>query len=510
MAGQGTQSSTLQRGLSKFRQILTYVDNDYVDEVDTEAILDEAITTMLEKLDPHTSYISKEDREIMRSQLEGNFEGIGIEFNIFKDTIHVVAPLSGGPSIKVGLQSGDKIVKVDNELVAGVGFQNRDVINRLRGKKGSVVVVTIKRKGVEELMDFSIERDVIPQFSLDVAYMVDEKVGYMKISRFSATTYIEFKEGLRRLTEEGMEQLILDLTGNPGGYLDRAVDLVDELLEDDKIIVYTQGKEDRYNEKHYSKKGGDFEDGSLILLIDEGSASASEIVSGAIQDHDRGLIVGRRSYGKGLVQLPISLDDGSELRLTISRYYTPSGRCIQKPYTEDIEEYHNEYSARFESGEVYNADSIKVNDSLVFHTSKGRVVYGGGGIVPDHFVPIDTTINSPLLNRLFSSNSIAEFSLGYFEEHREKLEKMGLKKFISSFDISDKILKDFLQSAKTNGVVFSDKELNKSEGQIKTFLKANIGRGIWNNEGFYPVVNEQNKLFQTALNLFEEADRLNN
>lgn len=507
MANNGN-SSGVHQNLSKLRQILTYVENDYVDEVDTEELIENVIGNMLQNLDPHTNYISKEDIDIMRSQLEGNFEGIGIEFNIFKDTVHVVAPLSGGPSIKVGLLSGDKIVKVDDETIAGVGFKNRDVIKRLRGEKGSLVTVSIKRKGVEDLLDYEIERDVIPQYSVDVAYMVDEKTGYIKVSRFSASTYMEFKESLFSLQDKGMERLILDLTGNPGGYLDRAVDMVDEMLEDDKIIVYTEGKESRYNEKHFSKKGGDFENGSLIVLVDEGSASASEIVSGAIQDHDRGLIVGRRSYGKGLVQLPISLNDGSELRLTISRYYTPSGRSIQKPYSEDIEGYHNEYAARFRNGEVFSEDSIKVNESLVYSTTGGRKVYGGGGIVPDHFVAIDTSSNTGYMNKLFGSNSIAEFSLTYHQQNKEKLEALGLEAYIRSFKITNEIMDGLIKAGESNGVKFSEEDFEKSEDKLATYLKAFIARNQWNNEGFYPVFNQTNEIYRTALGLYAEADAL--
>ncbi|MDW3196822.1 MAG: S41 family peptidase [Cytophagales bacterium] len=517
MGNPGSAFNSFEGSMSKFREVLSYIENDYVDEVDTEAIMDEVLDEMLEevieetlqRLDPHTSYISTTDIDLIRSQLQGNFEGIGIEFNIFKDTIYVVAPLSGGPSEKVGLLSGDKIVKVDGETIAGVGFTNRDVVSRLRGEKGSAVNVSIKRSGNDDLLNFEIIRDVIPQYSVDVAYMADPSTGYMKVSKFSATTYMEFKEALLGLQEKGMQRLILDLTGNTGGYLDRAVDMVDEILEDGKLIVYTEGKESRYNERHVSRKGGDFEAGSLIVLIDEGSASASEIVSGAIQDHDRGLIVGRRSFGKGLVQLPIALNDGSELRLTISRYYTPSGRCIQKPYGEDLDEYYrDDILTRYESGEVFHEDSIKINKELTFLTAGGRKVYGGGGIIPDHFVPIDTTGNSAYLNRLFSSNSIAEYSLNYYKKEQANLEAMGLENFLSRFEVSDQMLQDLAAYGASNGVEYDEDDFMESKALLTTYLKAFIGRSAWNNEGFYPVWNEQNEIYQRALNLFEEADAL--
>ena len=281
----------IYKSISKFRQVLTYIQNDYVDDVNPDDLVEGAIVEMLTKLDPHTVYIPAEDLEMTNSQLEGNFEGIGIEFNIFHDTIHVVSPLSGGPSESLGIRSGDKIIKVDDENVAGIGITNRDVISKLRGPKGSEVVVKIKRKGVKELLEFTIERDVIPQFSVDVSYMIDETTGYIKVNRFSATTYMEFKEGLTRLLEQGMQDLVLDLTGNPGGYLGQAVKMVDELLKDNQMIVYTKGKEPRHDSQYYSREKGDFENGAIVVLIDEGSASASEIVSGALQDHDRALIV---------------------------------------------------------------------------------------------------------------------------------------------------------------------------------------------------------------------------
>ncbi|MFT7282914.1 MAG: carboxyl-terminal processing protease, partial [Cyclobacteriaceae bacterium] len=379
MAGGEGSKPDLMKSLYKLRQVITFIENDYVDEVNTEELVEEVISDLLEKLDPHTAYIPAKDLTLMQSQLQGNFEGIGIEFNIFKDTVHVVSPLSGGPSERLGIQSGDKIVSVDGENIAGIGFSNRDIINRLRGEKGSKVNIEIKRKKEEELIPFAIVRDVIPQFSIDASYMVDDEIGYIKVSRFSSTTYMEFKEALNSLNGKGMQKLILDLTGNPGGYLDRAVDMTDEFLAGNQMIVYTQGKESRYNDNHISKKLGDFEEGPLIVLVDEGSASASEIVAGALQDHDRALIVGRRSFGKGLVQMPISLNDGSELRLTISRYYTPSGRSIQKPYNGDMEAYQKEYYERFENGEVFNEDNVTLNDSVVYKTDKGRLVYGGGG-----------------------------------------------------------------------------------------------------------------------------------
>ncbi|MFT5642195.1 MAG: carboxyl-terminal processing protease, partial [Cyclobacteriaceae bacterium] len=436
MAGGSTSGGDkIYASFQKFRQVISHIENDYVDEVDTDKLVESAVEEMLGKLDPHSVYISKEDLEISQSQLQGKFEGIGIEFNIFKDTINVVSPLSGGPSEALGIRPGDKIIKVDGENVAGTSITNREVISKLRGEKGSEVEVLIKRKGEIELMYYTIERDVIPQFSVDVAYMAADDIGYIKINRFSATTYDEFQTSLKMLKSQGMEKLILDLTSNPGGYMDPAVKIADEFLKDDQMIVYTKGKESRHNTQYVSKRKGEFEEGPIVVLIDEGSASASEIVSGALQDHDRAIVVGRRSFGKGLVQLPIALSDGSAMRLTISRYYTPSGRSIQKPYDAGLQDYQLEYYDRFKSGEMYSADSIKFNDSLIFKTDAGRNVYGGGGITPDYFVPLDTAGSSRLLSRLFNSNSMSEFCLKYYNDNKKELDNISYKDYRASFEV---------------------------------------------------------------------------
>lgn len=502
-------SSDLVNNLSKFKQVLSYIENDYVDDVDSEKLIERAITNMLDELDPHTAYIPAKDLELIQSRLEGNYEGIGVEFNIFKDTIHVVTPLSGGPSQKLGIRAGDKIVKVDGDWVAGVGINNQKVVELLRGPGGSQVIVTIKRDGEKELIDFTIVRDVIPQYSVDVAYMVDEKIGYIKVARFANSTYFEFKQALLSLQDEGMEKLILDLTGNPGGYLPRAVEIADEFLAGEQMIVYTNGKEKRYNEKYYSGNEGDFEKGSLVVMMDEGSASASEIVAGAIQDHDRGIIVGRRSYGKGLVQLPYDLNDGSELRLTISRYYTPSGRSIQKLYEKgNLDDYYNEAYLRYENGELYSSDSIKNIDSLAYTTDKGRVVYGGGGITPDFFVPLDTIQSSRYLNRLFSSNSIQEYTVIYSQENAASLNEMGYDKFKNEFEVSDQMLQELIKLAEGNRLPFDQRGFERSKKLIQLLTKAYIARGIWDNEGFYPIFNEQDEIFLKAIQLMDEADKI--
>ena len=502
MSGGKTNENDIFKSLYKFRQVLTYISNDYVDDVNTDKIVEKAIENMLEDLDPHTVYISGEELKLTKPQLEGNYSGIGIEFNIFKDTIYVISPLSGGPSEAVGLQAGDKIIKVEDELVAGTGINNKGVFDRLRGPKGTDVNVSILRKGAEDLLVFKITRDKIPQYSVDVSYMVDDKVGYIKVNRFSATTFDEFKIHLNGLVEKGMEKLILDLTGNPGGYLDRAVKMADELLAENPMIVYTKGKESRYDSEYKAGREGSFEEKPLIVLIDEGSASASEIVAGAVQDNDRGLIVGRRSFGKGLVQMPFELNDGSELRLTISRYYTPSGRSIQKVYDGKSDDYYRDIIARYESGEMYSEDSIHNIDSLKFSTSKGRTVYGGGGISPDYFVAIDTSMSSSYLNGLFTSNTLREYTLNYSNKNKSMLEKMGYENYFDNFEITEASLKDLVELGKENGLKFDKEAYELSKPLIKNYLKAHIARAIWNNEGFYPIFNQTNEIYLEALNAF--------
>ncbi|MEP2025145.1 MAG: S41 family peptidase [Reichenbachiella sp.] len=508
MTSSNKGGSDLAQSLLKFREILNYVDRNYVDEVKTEDLVEKAITDMLEELDPHTAYIPKEEQEYSRSQLEGNFDGIGIEYNIFRDTIYVVAPLSGGPSEQVGLLTGDKIIKVDDENVAGIGIKTRGVLDRLRGPKGTQVTVSILRKNNKDLLDFDIVRDKIPQFSVDASYMIDDEIGYIKVNRFTATTYDEFKSALDKLDEEGLQKLILDLTGNPGGYMSMAIQMADEFLPDDPMIVFTKGKEFRYNQEHRAGNDGLFEDRPLIVLIDEGSASASEIVSGAIQDNDRGLVVGRRSFGKGLVQMPIDLSDGSELRLTISRYYTPSGRSIQRSYEGGKDDYYSDIYNRYTSGELYNADSIHQNDSLKYMTVKGRTVYGGGGIMPDYFIPMDTAGNSSYLNRLFTTNAIREYSLTYSDSNRAKLEAGGFDKYFSGFEVSENMLKELVAVATESGLPYNEAQFKHSKDLIKLYLKAQIARGIWNNDGFYPIYNQSNEIYTQAIQLFGQAEAI--
>ncbi len=508
LINQGTTNNLIISSVIKFREVISNIDKSYVDDVETNDLVDDAIVKMLEKLDPHSIYIPRSEVALTNADLKGEFDGIGIEFNIIKDTIIVIAPINGGPSEDAGLKSGDKIIKVDGKNVAGIGITIRGVIDRLRGPKGSEVTVGILRLNRETLINFKIIRDKIPQYSVDVGYMINDEIGYIKISRFSATTYDEFKNELENLKSQGLQKLILDMQGNPGGYMDRAVNVADEFISGDKLIVSQDGRAKRYNAEYRAYKKGLFEDGPLIVLIDEGSASGSEIVAGSLQDHDRALIVGRRSFGKGLVQMPIPLTDGSELRLTISRYYTPSGRSIQKPYNGNKDYYHADRMHRFENGEYFNEDSVSINDSIIYKTSKGRVVYGGGGIMPDYFVPLDTTYDSPYLSQLLINNVIREFTLNYYNKNRQNLESMSLDDFNNDFFVSDQMLNQLLILAKQANIDYHKEDFEKSKPLIKNRIKAYIARSAWNNTGWYKVANEFNEIFREALNHFEKAEHL--
>lgn len=498
----------LRAALYRLQEIMTYINRDYVDSVDTNELVEYGINKMLENLDPHSSYIPARDASLAQSQLDGEFDGIGVEFGIIRDTIYVVAPLTGGPSEALGIQSGDQIIRVDGKTVAGVGVTNRDVFEYLRGPSGSKVMVDIKRKNEPKLIPYEITRDKIPQYSINASYMVNEEIGYIKVTRFAATTYDEFKNSIVDLQSQGMKKLIIDLQGNPGGYMGAAINMADELLGDRSLIVSQEGKVEQYNQKAYAVKPGIFEQGSIIVLINEGSASASEILAGAIQDNDRGLVVGRRSFGKGLVQMPIDLSDGAELRLTIARYYTPSGRSIQKPYDEDYEAYEKDWENRLEHGEFFSADSIKFNDSLKYETKKGRVVYGGGGIMPDYFVALDTTMNSLYINKLFNSDSNREYILDFVTKNKNKFEGMSMEEYYQSFQVSDEMLQELVKVGERNKIEYDPKDFTKSKEYLKILVKAHLGRQLYDDSAFYKVINDINEVYLRALNLFSEADRI--
>ena len=485
----------------KISEVLNYIDKEYVDTVNQGDLSDQAISELLQHLDPHSTYINAKDVKSVNESLEGNFEGVGIEFNVFRDTICVVDVIKGGPSEKAGLLAGDKIIRVEGEDVTGAKNKSKDLSSRLRGKRGTQVKVSIMRNNAKKLIDFTITRGEIPIYSLDVAYMIDAETGYVKLSRFAETSYDEFMTAIKKLKADGMKRLIFDLRGNGGGILDIAVQLADEFLADGKMIVYTKGK--AYPRKDYkATKQGALSDTPLVILIDENSASASEILAGAIQDNDRGVIVGRRSFGKGLVQHQIDFPDSSAMRLTIARYYTPTGRCIQKPYNKGTDEYYKDEENRLNNGELENPDSIHFADSLKFKTPKGKIVYGGGGIMPDFFVPLDTSKRSRYLNDLFYKNVFGQFAFDYANSHRGQLLTLGKEDFIRNYTISNALQKQFMDYADANGVS-RNKYDPKTSGQLNNYLKASIGRSIWNNEGFYPIYNKDDKTLLKGLDVVE-------
>lgn len=492
----------------KFSQIINWIDKYYVDSVNKSELVEKAIIGMLQNLDPHSTYLTREEVKEMSEPLQGNFEGIGISFNILNDTIFVINPIPNGPSEKVGIRSGDRIVKIEGEPVAGIGIKNSDVFAKLRGKKGTRVNVSISRRSVRELMDFTITRDKIPIYSLDASYMINEEIGYIKLNRFSHTTMDEFRKALAELKSEGMQDLVLDLGGNGGGYMDVAIKLADQFLDDRKIIVYTEGNS-HPKRKFYSSSRGEFQNGRVVLIIDQGSASASEIVAGAIQDWDRGVIVGRRSFGKGLVQNPMLLLDSSMVRLTIARYYTPTGRLIQKPYDDGYEEYSKDLINRYNMGELLHSDSIVFPESLKYQTLiSQRPVYGGGGIMPDYFVPLDTTYNSRYYSRLLNKGIINFYTLSYVDDHRAELQANypTFQSFLDGFTIEDKVMKDLIAYAAEEDLEFNEEDFNISREHIKLVIKAYIARDLWNSSEFYQVFNTSNPSVLKATEVLDGQD----
>ncbi len=480
--------SAQKQALPLVEEVYSFIDARYVDTVDTRDIAKTVVEETLKNLDPHSYYIDYEELQGVNESLEGNFEGIGVEFSIVSDTINVVTPIAGGPSESLGIQSGDKIVMIEDTLVAGIGIKNKDVIGKLRGKKGTNVKVGIARSGMNSLIDYTITRDKIPLYSVDASYMMDNEVGYIKINRFSATTYREFSQAMTKLNKQGMQKLILDLRQNPGGFLTAATAIADDFLEGRKLLVYTEGR--NYKRKEYmSKRRGLFESGELVVMLDHGSASASEILAGAIQDWDRGTIVGRRSFGKGLVQEQYDLHDGSAMRLTVARYYTPSGRCIQKPYEEGKNAYNKEILQRLKDGELMVADSIKKVDSLKYKTAGGRIVFGGGGISPDIFVPLDTTNTEPFLVQ--ARKYVAQFSYDHYGKNLEGYQSLNdYEHFRANFDRDDQVFREFEQYLKSKDLEIDHALMTQAKTEFKTYIKAHLAKQIWNYEGFYPIINE--------------------
>lgn len=508
----------------KVNMVMYAIENLYVDTINSNKLAEDAIVGLLEKLDPHSSYSTPEEVKELNEPLQGNFDGIGVQFNMLTDTLYIVQVIPGGPSEKVGIQAGDRIIFVEDTLIAGVGKKNADIVKMLRGPKGTVVNLKILRNKNPELLNFRIIRDKIPIFSLDAAYMLDKKNGYIKLNRFAATTHDEFKEAMEKLQKQGMENLILDLQGNGGGYLNAAIDIANTFLKQGSLIVYTEGTHQRREEAKATYKGN-FTKGRLVVLVDESSASASEIVSGAIQDWDRGVIVGRRTFGKGLVQRPIPLPDGSMIRLTTARYYTPTGRYIQKPY-EDLESYNLDLIERYNHGEMISADSIHFPDSLIHHTLiNKRVVYGGGGIMPDYFVPLDTTKMSKIHREINRSGLINRFTMKYVEDNRSKIldNYKTFANYRDKFTVTESMLSDLLnmykedrkendKKSETEPTELTSEDLrgfDESKSLIRMQIKAFIASDLYDRGDYYEIINAINDPLTKALEIINNPKEYN-
>jgi carboxyl-terminal processing protease len=509
LAMSGVNSQLFSEEAFKFGKVLEWIEKYYVDSVNQNELVERAITELLKELDPHSSYLTKDEVSKLNEPLQGNFEGIGVSFNILNDTVYIISPVSGGPSDKIGILSGDRIIRVDGKNIAGIGIQSVDVFAMLKGKKGSKVSLALLRRGFEDLIEVDVVRDKIPIYSVDASYKVDDDIGYIKVNRFSMTTMDEFSNAVDNLRDEDVKNLIIDLTGNGGGYLEVAIKMADQFLDNGKLILYTEGINSPKRE-YFSTREGIFEKGHVVVMIDEGSASASEILAGAVQDWDRGIIVGRRSYGKGLVQRPLGLPDQSMIRLTVAKYYTPTGRLIQKPYKIDRDDYDKDLLNRFNNGEFAHKDSIHFPDSLKYYTLKNtRLVYGGGGIMPDYFVSIDTSHYSDYYNQLLRKRTLDQFVLEYVDHSRKILlsEYPDISIFKERYEIEEELMKQFLDYSERKGVPFDDKGFLVSESQIETLLKAYIARDLWSNSEFYEISNENDPKFETAVAILKNWDK---
>ncbi len=485
----------------KIKRLINFIQRDYVDNVDTDDLLDDAITEMLGKLDPHSVYIPKENLQAITENMQGNFVGIGVQFRVINDSITVIQPIKGGPSIKVGVKAGDRILLADSDTLYGKHLKNEQILKTLKGKPNTIVDLQIYRKSNDSLFNVKVTRGKVNLKSVEVSYMLNDSVGYIKVDRFARNTYKEFKTSLNKLQRNGMTDLVLDLRGNGGGFIDIANKIADEFLEDEKLIVFTKNNKGAVYES-FATNRGDFEEGGLYVLIDENSASASEIVAGALQDNDKGTIIGRRSFGKGLVQEEMDLGDGSAVRLTTARYYTPTGRSIQKPYKLDVSEdempkavgYDDDINKRYKNGEMFNKDSIKTIDSLKYTTPKGKIVYGGGGIIPDVFVPLDTTDYVST----FYFRPLSNFAFDYVDKHRSELQDLKVDDFIKNFDKNNTISNSFLDELKD----FNPSDLTKSK--LRDFLKMYIARELFSDEGFYKVNQLDDKMIEKVLELEQQ------
>ncbi len=513
----GTQYNNLISGdtiyeqMKKFTEVISLTERYYVEEVDSKELVENAVKGMLNSLDPHSVYIPVDQMQRVQEEFRGSFEGIGIQFEILRDTINVVAPVSGGPSDRLGIQSGDRIVRIEGE--SAIGLTNDDVQSKLRGPKGTKVTVDIVRAGLTDKLQFEITRDKIPLYTVDASLMYDNETGYIRVNRYAATTYNEFMEGLDELYEQGMKRLVLDLRNNPGGYLEEAFKMADVFIPSGKKIVYTQGRNPQFNEEYRATSGSRYEDLPLIILINPGSASASEIVSGAVQDWDRGLIVGERSFGKGLVQRQFDLRDGSAFRLTTAKYFTPSGRLIQRPYDKGAEAYRMEAwhqdVDREEDEDAFEPLEADTSEQPVYYTDGGRIVYGGGGITPD--VIVRSSRWTELGTRIISKNLIRLFHSHYMEREGQRLQDRygdDLEKFRSEFTITNEHFNEFLEFVRENDITVKEEHVEKDQAFLKSFLKSEIGRALHGDNGFYVSRLESDEQFQRAVSLFPELQRL--
>lgn len=493
-------------GNGRIEDLLRFIEARYVDEVDSEELINKAIDNILEELDPHSNYIPASQLARVNDELEGNFDGVGIEFIILDDTIVVVAPIAGGPSEEAGILAGDKIVEINDSTAVGGETDVRDLVNKLRGQKGSEVKVGVLRGKEKTVRNFKVKRDQIPIYSVDVGYMIDQRTGFIKINRFSATTYREFMQEVEELKDKGMEDLVVDLRGNPGGYLVEATKMLSQMFErKGKLLVYTEGRTVRRNE-HKSTGLSHFSIDKVAILIDEGSASASEIVAGAVQDWDRGVIVGRRSFGKGLVQEQYDLKDGSALRLTVARYFTPSNRLIQKSY-EDKSAYNRDVISRFEGGELVNKDSIHQSDTTKFFTlNENRIVYGGGGITPDIFIPLDTSFLEA--NYIKLRQVVPQFIYRYAENHADVLNEMTLERIRNEFVVDENMLNEFMNYARQNDVDVSSSELEEIEFNVKLLLKSRLARHLFKEDGFFTIWNDADEVVKAAVRALKKENPL--
>lgn len=491
----------------KLNRLIDYIDYEYVDEINTDSIVDVTVNGILDNLDPHSIYIPKNEMQQVSDNMKGDFVGIGVSFYTYKDTVTVIRPIEGGPSEKAGIKGGDRIIMANGDSIFGSKWTNEAIIEKLKGEKNSKITLKVYRPGEEDLLTFKVKYSTIPIKSVDAAYMLTNELGYIKINRFAESTYKEFKKALDQLQEEGATKLALDLRDNPGGFLGIAEQIVDEFLEDDKLILFTKNKAGKI-EKSYATRRGDFEDGDIFILINENSASASEIIAGALQDNDKGTIVGRRSYGKGLVQREMALGDGSAVRLTVSRYYTPTGRSIQRPYDNgNNDDYHNDYYKRLRNGEFENSDNIQISDSLKFTTPKGKVVYGGGGIIPDVFVPLNTSAQNETLNYIKRRGYVSNFVFEELDKDRSIYDNFNASNFINNFNVSDEVVQkfqDFLNLKERTNISFVN-----YHDQMKMLIKAELASQLFNSNIAEQIINLSDPMIEEVILLSTANDNTN-